>query len=451
MPIADMTGAAANRIGVARDLGRYNQGQKDQLLGGVAAAGDIGASVVEAQHRTKMEQMLQEQGFDPATAKQLIAAGPHAAASALLQKKRDAQQEAQRRATAEALGLAGGVNPATQHAGMGGGSGGAASQGRAPAFDNAGQPIAGASAPSGGGTDWGSVDPSAMEFLARQRADAAKTEGERKWYFQKEDDAEKRAEAARTALGGRTQKTIGALTAPVMTPPLFGGVKPGWGDGMAPGIPRKPDAPTMLSRIGQMPPGDFEPSAIPTALRGAFEPKAPKAPELSPYDETLQRLRAQKEMGAGDFKPEKPVKPTDDVAGYAKERGVPYHQGMSFADVDRAYENAHPKEQRDPLAMKDAVEKLKLRMEGPDLTKFERLQSETIPKGWMPVPADAVANFEAFQAEMLKKYPDATPRTIGGGGGDKGATQPPGDPKKVQALQAAGWTWDGTKWNEPAK
>lgn len=95
MPIADMTGAAANRISVARDLGRYNQGQKDQLLSGISAAGDIGASAIEAQHRAKMEQMLQEQGFDPATAKQLIAAGPHAAASALLQKKRDAQQREQ--------------------------------------------------------------------------------------------------------------------------------------------------------------------------------------------------------------------------------------------------------------------------------------------------------------------------------------------------------------------
>lgn len=26
---------------------------------------------------------------------------------------------------------------------------------------------------------------------------------------------------------------------------------------------------------------------------------------------------------------------------------------------------------------------------------------------------------------------------------------PPGDPMKVKALQDAGWTWDGVKWNEP--
>jgi len=90
MPIADFSGATQNLIGAYRDRAALNAGQKSQALG---AVDDAANSVGEALARKQVEEALQKEGLDPA-----LARDPHAAVTAIIQKKQSEQQAQQQSA-----------------------------------------------------------------------------------------------------------------------------------------------------------------------------------------------------------------------------------------------------------------------------------------------------------------------------------------------------------------
>lgn len=90
MPVADMTGAAQNRMDAARYEGALGQQRRAGIVSGLAATGN---AVGEAYAKKQMHDNLVASGFTPAEAATIVQSGPAAAARAILDKKREAQHQ----------------------------------------------------------------------------------------------------------------------------------------------------------------------------------------------------------------------------------------------------------------------------------------------------------------------------------------------------------------------
>lgn len=290
-------GSVGNVISAGRNLQAVRQAGKDRMIGGIAQAGEAaGQYIGDKRRENEAIQFLTTMGVPPEEAQSVVSQGPRFFTNFVAQK----HLEEKSRATAGALGLDGGSGPESQHAGMGAPlGGGAARPGVVPQFDNAGQAIG--SAPSSGGMDWGKVDPSAMEFLARQRAQKEATEGERKWYFTKEDDAAARAEKQRGAEAERYTGTLGAMTAHDTSAPF---------NPLAPNIGGfgKPGAGLMTQRAAKLG-ANADPRAMQTALAQAPKPVAPPT-EADLVEIEAKRAQAERDLAAAE-KDRRPVAPAD--------------------------------------------------------------------------------------------------------------------------------------------
>lgn len=173
----------------------------------------------------------------------------------------------------------------------------------------------------------------------------------------------------------------------------------------------------------------------------------PNSPEGIAAAKARKKAELEAESESGAPKPYKPMtrdeemKDAEDRAA-ASARGTNAGggnpQANSLKDIQLKLEQLRLDEHVSPEA-KAAEDTLK------DLTERSRdvKRSAMYPGGPDALKAD-IATAQA--AVSAAKAPPA--KTAGPGAAP--ASAPPGDPTKVKALQANGWTWDGTQWKEPA-
>lgn len=418
MAISDLSGAASNYIGVMQNRGAQNAAQKQSVLGGaMKLAGGLGDAMAggaaldkEAESKAKLVEMLKQAGLDPGIAE----AGPHAAITALLQEAQRRQQQASQDATfgqqRDLVKLNSEANIAERKATIG------------------------------------------AEFDARTAA--AKAE-------------EQRAQEQRDANRSRFNRTLSVLGAPppeqaqdvgnpfvpfpMQPKPPMQRLAPGT---MTPGL--------MGERYNAMPEADREPAALSYATgKGSPFLPTPQAPaKLSPYETEYQKLKAAKDMGAGDFadKSTRSDPLAEKVPDWLADalhapRGATYRAVAQMpkpsTDASATISDALADRIGVPHGTKLSDARLwiaQARSEGANAASLEVAKIIRNAGGEEPAPAPK----HSAPVRRIGKSPEPEGAVEDKAEGGAEEASPPGDPAKVKALLAAGWTWDGTKWNEPA-